>query len=198
MKSDTASDVSNEASYPYYDLEACIELSNSVRELGGAKTSVRKSQLAHHVRLAESTPSFFQKLSAAKVFGIIEGRGSYTLTELGRRYFYPQSEQDQVAAKLRMFSTPPAFLRIITRFDGEPLPKTEILVNIFHSEMDIPVSWKDRVAQIFNRSAAYAGIIDNGGFLRYDSALHIDSPSTGDPQPRPVAESGLSATVHTF
>ena len=161
-----------EPAYPYYDLEACIKFVSNIKDLGGSKERVKKSLLAKQVGLAESTPSFFQRLSASKVFGIIQGWGEYGLTELGRNYFYPQSEKAKTDALLSMFLTPRAFAFIVKRFDGERLPTTEIMGNILHQELGVPDSWKDRVAQTFNRSAHFSGIIDNAGFLRYDAGVH--------------------------
>lgn len=171
-----------EAAYPYYDLESCIKFSSHIKALGGSKSGIKKSQLAQQVGLAESTPSFFQRLSACKTFGIVEGWGEYSLTESGRKYFYPQSENDVKASLLKMFCTPPAFDFIIKRFDGEKLPTSNIMGNIFHQELGIPDSWKDRVAQIFTRSAYFAGIIDSGSFLRYDSNMHTSSAPVSDIQ----------------
>jgi len=174
-----------EAAYPYYDLESCIKFASHIKELGGSKGGVKKSLLARQVGLAESTPSFFQRLSATKVFNIAEGWGSYGLTEVGRMYFYPQSEKAKSLALLRMFVAPMTFEALVKRFDGEKLPSTDILGNILHQEAGIPDSWKDRVAQIFVRSASFIGIIDNLGFLRYDAAMHSDNPTS---QPETVFE----------
>jgi hypothetical protein len=182
-----------EAAYPYYDLESCIKFASHLKDLGGSKGGVKKSLLAKQVGLAESTPSFFQRLSAAKVFGMIDGWGNYSLTETGRKYFYPQTENDKNEAILTMFLAPQAFKFIVNRFDGERLPTTEIMGNIFHQEMKIPDSWKDRVAQIFARSAHFAGIIDSGGFLRYDAAMH--TRKSDRPEETPKSESVLDVPV---
>jgi hypothetical protein len=180
-----------DAAYPYYDLESSIELAGHIKELGGSKGAVKKSILARKVGLAESTPSFFQKLSAAKTFGIIDGRGEYSLTELGKTYFYPQADGAAATALLSMFAYPPAFQAVINRFDGETLPKTEMLGNIFHQELGVPISWKDRVAQLFARSALYAGIIDANGFLRYDAATQTKPVERNEMLEAPVRLPGL-------
>jgi len=164
-----------EAAYPYYDLERCIKFSSHIKDLGGSRGAVKRSLLAKQVGLAESTPSFFQQISASKVFGLVEGWGKYGLTELGKKYFYPQSEKDKHQALLEAFSLPSAFQLLIAKFDGERLPTSEILGNILHQELGVPDSWKDRVAQIFARSASFAGIIDSNEFLRYDVGMHSSS-----------------------
>ena len=63
-------------------------------------------------------------------YGIIEGLGSYVLTELGKMNFYPVSEQDVNLAKLRMLSTPSVFSKLVKRSDGEKLPSTAIVKGI--------------------------------------------------------------------
>jgi hypothetical protein len=154
-----------EPAYPYYDLEASLKFAATIKELGGSRATVKKSLLAKQIGLAESTPSFFQRLSAAKTFGIIQGWGTYGFTELGRSYFYPQSEKARKTAILAMFSTPSSFKFLLDRFDGEKIPATDFIGNLLHSELNISESWKDRVVQAFNRSAHFAGIIDANGFF---------------------------------
>lgn len=151
-----------------------------IKELGGSKDGVKRSLIARQVRLAESTPSFFQRLSASKVFGVIEGWGEYRLTETGRNYFYPQSDQAKIEALLTMLSTPRAFAFLVKRFGGDKLPSSEIMGNILHQELGVSDSWKDRVAQIFIRSAHFAGIIDSDGFLKYDSEMHKSQSTVGE------------------
>jgi hypothetical protein len=190
-----------EVAYPYYDLEASINFATHIKDCGGSKSPVPKSLLAKQVGLAESTPSFFQRLSAAKAFRIIEGWGSYGLTEIGRKYFYPQSENDKQMAVLTMFVTPTVFSFIVKRFDGEKLPSTEIMGNIVHQEMKVPESWKDRVAQIFARSAQFVGILDAGGFLRYDAAVHTkphpDATAPAVPTPDTTTASAKAPNIST-
>ena len=161
-----------ESSYPVFDLQTCLEFASAVRELGGSKSPVKKSILAKHVGLAESTPSFFQKLSASKAWGIIDGWGSYQLSELGRTYFYPTSEDAKSRAGLAFLKKPTIFDHLANRFDGDKLPPNNVLGNILHQEFAIPDSWKDRLAGIFVRSAQYLGIIDSVGILRYDASMH--------------------------
>ncbi len=56
---------------------------------------------------------------------------------------------------------------------------------------DVPISWKDRVAQIFVRSALFAGILDDKGFLRYDAAMHSKQLENQQVAPEAAQESPL-------
>ena len=118
-----------------------------------------------------STPSFFQRISSAKAFGLISGWGSYKLTDLGGLYFYPLTDQDKRKAELAILTQPEPFALIVKRFDGERIPSNEMIGNILHQELSIPDSWKDRLAALFVKSAQFLGIIDATGYLRYDSAM---------------------------
>lgn len=168
----------SEPNYPYYDLDSAIQFSAHIRTIGGSRGEVKKSSLAKDLKIAESTPSFFQRLAAAKTFGLIEGWGTYSLTDLGRSFFYPQTENESKDSLLKALATPKAFNFLLNRFDGDRLPSTEIIGNIVHHECGVPPSWKDRVAQIFVRSASYCGIIDSGEILRYDASMLKPSDQT--------------------
>ncbi|MGA3169402.1 MAG: hypothetical protein ABSE62_00155 [Chthoniobacteraceae bacterium] len=166
--------------YPAYDLEECVKFSQAVKDLGGSRSEVSKSTLAKHFKVAESTPSFFQKIGSAKIFGIIDGWGSYTLTDAGKRYFYPTSETDKIQAGLSFLSKPQSFGILLRRFDGEKLPSTAMLGNILHQEAGIVDSWKDRLASTFIRSARFLGIIDDSDILRHDASMQTQHQPASD------------------
>lgn len=155
-----------EAAYPLYDFAEAVKVAEAVRDLGGNNAPVSKSLLAQHLKYAESGPSFFQRIGAAKAFGIIEGRGSYSLTSLAKQYFYPTVENGKESAAVQSLTFPKAFSILVQKFDGGKLPSIEMLGNIIHSEADIPVSKKNTLAGIFIRSVQSIGAIDSGGFLR--------------------------------
>jgi hypothetical protein len=168
-----------ESVYPVFDLVEALKFATAVKDLGGTRGTVARSILAQHFSLPESSPSFFQRLGAAKSFGIVDGHGSYSLSSEGKRYFYPTSEKDKALAALNFLTSPTAFAKIVELFDGEKLPKTELLGNILHKETSVPISWKDRAVQIFLRSAQHLGIIDQNGILRYSAAKHSESSNAG-------------------
>ena len=180
----------SEASYPIYALDEAMRVGQAVKELGGARQSVSKKMLAKQMNLHESGPSFFQRVAASKYFGIIEGRGNYSLSETARRYFYPQQTGEEKKALLDFLRTPPLFAKIIARFDGDALPGNQNLANIFH-DSGVPDSWKDRVATIFVRSAQFANALDANGSLRCETAAaeppNIQAPVREQSEMRPAS-----------
>lgn len=159
-------EVKTEAAYPLYDLAEAVKVAESVRDLGGGNAPAAKSLLAQHLQYAENGPSFFQRVAAAKAFGLIEGRGSYSLTDLAKQYFYPTVENGKEAAAVKSLTFPKAFAVLVQKFDGGKLPTIEMIGNIIHTEAEIPVSKKNILAGIFLRSVQFIGAIDSGGFLR--------------------------------
>jgi hypothetical protein len=158
--------------YPYYGYNASLGMASAVATLGGDRNEVAKKILAGHMQKAESSPSFTQLIASAKVFGMIEGWGSYKLTEHGKRYFLPSNDTDRAHAALSFFRSPLAFRRLIERFDGNPLPDVKTLENILRrdEESGVPKSWAERTAGIFRTAADQLGLIDAGGHLRYGAA----------------------------
>jgi hypothetical protein len=158
--------VKTEAAYPVYDFAEAVKVAEAVRDLGGANAPVSRSLLAQHLKYAENGPSFFQRVAATKSFGLIDGRGSYSITELAKQYFYPTVENGKEAAAVKSLTFPKAFSVLVQKFDGGKLPVIDMVGNIIHAEADIPVSKKNMLAGIFIRSAQFVGAIDSGGFLR--------------------------------
>jgi hypothetical protein len=186
--------------YPYFPLTLAIKISDAVQELGGGRSEVQKSVLASHLSETEKSATFLQRITTAKCFGLIEGRGAYTLSELAKRYYFPTSDGDKPAALLEILATPLAFKSLISRFDGSKLPTREILANILHRECGVANSWKERVASMFLNSVQFVGAVDSNGFLRYGAAKHgapqapLDPPSIavvgGVPTPKKQQSSG--------
>src|SRR5215471_16028118 len=96
-------------SYPLYPVEEALRIGDGVRELGGGNAPVSKRILAQHLEYAETGPSFFQRLSAAKAFGIVDGWGAYSLTTNAKSYYFPTSESAKREAAAAILRTPEAF-----------------------------------------------------------------------------------------
>jgi len=91
---------------------------------------------------------------------------------------------------LEFLTAPTSFREIIRLFDGEQLPKREILGNIFSEKLKVPESWKDRAAAFFENSAQFVGVIDENRFLRFKATQHNSAaqPAAIPPQEEKVKE----------
>ena len=172
-KANSGSEASQEASlYPYTSLVPSLKIADAVKELGGARNAVSRSTLAAHFKESEKSASFLQRISSAKAFGLIVGRSEYSLSDVAKQYYSPTGDQERPNALLEILATPASFREIIRLFDGEQLPKREILGNIFSEKLKVPESWKDRAAAFFENSAQFVGVIDENRFLRFKAAQH--------------------------
>jgi hypothetical protein len=161
------------AAYPYYSINKVIEAAEAVRDLGGTKSEVPNHVLAEHLGMNPSSGTFAQLVASAKAFGLLVGRGAYTLTDLAKRLFFPTEPTEAQAAMLTMLKRPEIYEKLIERFDGGRLPPNESLANILHREYGVSESWKPRVASLFIGSLREANVIDSAGSLRYSSKLHM-------------------------
>jgi hypothetical protein len=171
-KADEVADGARHTPYPFYSLGKALEVAEVVRDLGGSNGDVQKSLIAQTMKVEESSPSLLGILGAAKLYSLLEGRGTYRLSEVANSYFFPTSEHDRTLARLRMVKAPPLFSALIDKFDGNRLPPSEVLVNILHREHRIAQSWRTRAASLFLSSVRDAQLIDSAGFLRYRATLH--------------------------
>jgi hypothetical protein len=173
--------------YPLFALESVLRIAETIKDLGGVNGDVRREVLASELKLGDKSPSFSQRIGAARAHGLIEGKGAYRLSERAKRYCLPTNETDKAQALLEIFAAPGLYGQLIKRFDGGKLPSQESLTNLLHREFKIGESWTERVARFFIRSAQYAGALDGQGFLRYSAARHDRrEPSNMNPQYSPA------------
>jgi hypothetical protein len=157
--------------YPYYNFRKCIDVATAVKNAGGNRAPVSKKILAHELGMGADSPMFSQVIASSKVFGLIHGRGAYSLTETAKRYFFPEDGAAPRRALLEFFAKPAAFDKLIRRFDGNALPSSSSLANILLSSCNVPESWKDRTAGIFVSAAEQLGILDANRRLHYSVAV---------------------------
>ena len=163
--------------YPYYSLDRAIKVAEVVKDLGGTNADVSKSQIAHGLQVGEASSSLPALLGAARIYLLLEGRGSYRLTEIAKQYFYPANPEEKRLALLNMVKGPPLYSALIDRFDGTKFPATENLVNILHREQGVAETWQARVASMFISSLRDAQVIDTAGFVRFKAMLHTTRPA---------------------
>ncbi|HEY2785199.1 MAG TPA: hypothetical protein VGJ05_09510 [Fimbriiglobus sp.] len=157
-------------SYPYYSWAQSLKIADAVKSLGGDRAPVSKGDIAHHLEMSDDSQSLAQSIAAARTYGMIEGHGEYTLTDEGKRYFYPESPIEKRLAELKFVTTPPAHEMLIRRFDGNQLPASRNLGTLL-AKFGVPKSWVDRTASQFKDACDRLGLFDNGGHLRYGVAM---------------------------
>jgi hypothetical protein len=193
-------------SYPYHPIALCLDLAKGVREIGNGKQEVSRSLLASHLKIDENAADFSQKIASTKTYGLIDGRGTFKLTELSMGLFFPTAdpEREKKIALLQAAAQPGAFAALLQRYDGSKPPSQELIGNVLSQQMGIPESWKMRVATFFIKSMEASGALGPDGFLRHAAELEKarqattgGAAPTGTEPDRKVYNNGATAGGRT-
>lgn len=147
-----------ELTFPYADLESCVELAQTIHSRAG--TSCEQSELAAWMNQSATGGTFRVRISAAKLFGLIEtGQGRATLTQLGRDAL--DSSGNERAARVQAFLNPELFAKMYEQNRGHALPPAAAIERQIE-QFGVSPKQKERARQTFLKSATYAGFIDPG------------------------------------
>lgn len=176
--------------HPYYSWTKCLEVGDAVHQAGGNRVLVDKHTIAHAMKMDADSSALSQLISSARCFGIIEGHGSFKLTQAGSGYFLPTLPAESRQAELSFLVAPKAFELLVDRFDGSSLPTAKVIANVLLKDGHVPRSWVDRVAGIFLDAIAQLRLVDGTGRLRYSvastAALRMNEEQ--DQQPKEAAD----------
>jgi hypothetical protein len=177
----------SELSFPYADLESCIELAQTI--LSKAGTSCDQGELAAWMNQSATGGTFRTRISAAKMFGLIDtGQGRATLTQLGREAV--DGSGSERAARVQAFLNPELFAKMYEQNKGHPLPPPAAIERQME-QFGISPKQKERARQTFMKSATYAGFIDaSSGRLVKPGNLGMPREDVGASQEREVDRGG--------
>jgi hypothetical protein len=154
----------SELSFPYSDLESAVELAQTLHSRAG--TSCEQDELAAWMNQSATGGTFRTRISAAKMFGLIDtGQGRATLTPLGRDALDGSGKER--AARAQAFLSPELFNRMYEQNKGHALPPPAAIERQME-QLGISPKQKERARQTFTKSATYAGFIDpsTGRFVK--------------------------------
>jgi hypothetical protein len=159
--------------FPYYDLEAAIEIASGVYQLGGS--SCGWDQLAARLQQAPKGGGFWQRVKTANTFGLVNfGSGTVTLTDLGQRINDPQQEK---AAKADAFLKVPLYNKIYEQYKSGTLPPDAALESEI-VKMGVAPKQKAKARQAFQRSASLADYFWSGNNRLVRPAIKGSTAST--------------------
>jgi hypothetical protein len=148
----------SELTFPYSDLESCVELAQTLHSRAG--TSCDQGELAAWMNQSAAGGTFRTRISAAKMFGLIDtGQGRATLLPLGRDAI--EGSGKERAARIQAFLTPELFIKMYEQNKGHPLPPAAAIERQIE-QFGVSPKQKERARQTFLKSATYAGFIDPG------------------------------------
>lgn len=150
--------------YPGVTWNDALEFARNAENLSSKQISY--NSLANFYNLNSfQTKSFQAKLSAAKQFGFITtGDQVLQVTDMAKRLLYPTSEEEINRIKVKCFSSPPLYNKLIERFLNKALPTQGVLENILFNEHKIAKNAKEIAAICFLKSIEQLGFAQAGVF----------------------------------
>ncbi|MCY3782620.1 MAG: hypothetical protein OXG79_02420 [Chloroflexi bacterium] len=149
--------------FPAFDLDSSIRVAEAIRNEGGGRTN--RDHLASFLLYKSSkSGTFNMRLAAARLFGVIEGRGNdLSTTPLGERVVAPTYPQDAKAARVEAFLNIPIFRKVYEQFKGMQLPPDSGMQNHLRNEHGIPDAQTQKVLRILMDSAEQAHFFEARG-----------------------------------
>jgi hypothetical protein len=184
----------SEIEFPYADLPSAVELASTIHEKAGS--SCEADELAAWMGQTASGGTFRTRVSAARMFGLVEhAAGRVTLTQLGRDIL-PGSGQDR-AAKVTAFLKVELFSAMYDQYKGNVLPPPPAIERQME-QFGVSPKQKERARQTFSKSATYAGFIDQttGRFVKPGIAAREEPPPPPDKKRGGGGDDGDDPPMH--
>jgi hypothetical protein len=146
--------------FPYGDLDSAIEVATALFEKA-AGGPASQDQLVADLGHIEPSGTFRQKVSTAKIFGLVEsaGIGAVKLTDLGFRIVDRSQERH---AKAEAFLKVDLYRKLFEDFKGRMLPPRPAPLERTFESYGVASKQKDKARQAFERSAQQAGFFEQG------------------------------------
>lgn len=164
--------------FPYTGLDDAIAVAKGIHDTTGSSIC-QHEQLAAALGLSMNSSGYRVRLSAARVFGVIESSGGgLKLTSLGQMIVDSARERE---AKVRAFLIVPLFKAVYEQNRGKQLPPPAALEREM-AGLGVSEKQKGRARQVFQRSAEVAG------FFEMDRSRLIMPPGVGSEAAPPPEE----------
>lgn len=152
----------NNIRFAKYDLESSVDVARTVHERGGGEVSL--DQLATLLKYASTqNGAFINRIAAARLYGLVDGRGAVRATDLAMRIVTPVYERDAAEARLEAFLNVPLNRAFFESHKGRHLPSIEGIRNALVSQFGVPRNQVSRAAARMLDSAEQAGLFDVAG-----------------------------------
>lgn len=162
--------------FPYMGLDDSEALALAIQKEAGA-LPLTDDQLAPVINLSQKSSGYRTKLSAARMFGVIETEnGKHRLSDLGKRMV---DSNQQRAAKAEAFLNIPLYRKVYEEHKGGTIPPTAAL----QREMvgyGVAAKQAPKARQVMERSAEAAGFYEKGRDRLVAPVLRDDGDAGGD------------------
>ena len=146
--------------FPYNDLDTAIGLARAILNAGAV--ALTREQLAGQMNTTTSSGTFFNKLSATRMFGLITvSGGKVELTDLGFSVL-DSDESRQKKARAEAFLSVQLFRKVYDDFRGRQLPPRPFGLEQAFVKYGVSSNQKTTARLTFDKSAQQAGFFPNG------------------------------------
>lgn len=180
--------------FPYTDLEAACDLVETLQQRGGGSSEI--VQLAGWMDQTPTGGTFRTRLSAARIFGLIETlAGDVSITPLGREIL----SGDKVRARIEAFLRAPLYREMFDRLKGYPLPPVAAIEQQM-GMLGVPHKQRERARQTFTKSASYTGLVDpiTGRLVKPSGGVSRPESVTSSPSVQVDARNGPDGDQRDF
>ncbi|MDX6650504.1 MAG: hypothetical protein QOJ97_2455 [Solirubrobacteraceae bacterium] len=146
--------------FPRRTLEQALRVPTALRDKNGGQPWP-PDQVAAALGVGKSTTNFFYITAASRDYGLTAGTreaAEISLTDLGRRAVFPQSDAEERTAKLEGFLRVDVFRKVLEHFGGNKLPERKFLDNTLTQTYGVEPSTIDEFIDIFSKNCRYLGI----------------------------------------
>lgn len=145
--------------FPYMSLKDAIEVAEAIYNHEAAG-QCDDAQLAAWLGLSPKSSGYRIRLTAARLFGVIESvaSGSHKLTDLGLGIVDANRTKE---SKIYAFLNVPLFSKLFEKWNGRQLPPPAALEREI-AGLGVAEKQKKRARQVFESSAQLAGFFDAG------------------------------------
>lgn len=144
--------------FPYGDLEQAIEVARAIFEHAGMQC--QSDQLAAYLDHQHNSGTYRQKVSTARMFGLIDyEREQISLTDLGSKIVDQKNERE---AKADAFLNVPLYRKVYEDFKGKTLPPRPAPFERVIVNYGVSSKQKSKARRAFERSAQQAGFFEHG------------------------------------
>lgn len=150
------------ARVPSWNLAGAIEVARAIDDHGGKASNAEVAALLGYSGV--NNGAFLTRMSAAKQYGLVEGRGSdLRPTQRAIRILRPDFPATAEQAKIEAFMLIPVFQAFFEAYKDQTLPDRAGILNALQNRFRLPVAKAREAHNVMMASAETAGLFRVGG-----------------------------------
>ncbi len=140
-----------------------------------------------------STP-FYRRVTASKLFGLLDTNQGMVLTRLALDYFKPMDEDSKHKALCSAIKNVVGYQKIIERYSGKRAPTPEILANLIERDHHLTRDASIICANVFLQSVRTASMLDAYGSIVVERQSAEPAPTVEKEAPNPLVDTRQNQT----